>query len=267
VVHIERWPRRIAVRSVLSVEEDEMRILNLAAALLVIVGLAACAQPPLESSDSPEIAAGAKAWLDALNAGDIEAVVAVYTADARILPPNAELSTGHDAVRAIFGGMIDAGLGGNTETIEIRAAADIGYHVGTYTLETADGTTVDRGKFIETWRKIDGEWKISNDQFSSDLPATGAAGTTILVTHEVEEASRWLAAWQGEGIRHEHFAQHGAPNVRVFQHTEKANLTGLLIDVEDMEAFQAYLDSEDGAKAKAEDGVKDATMSVWAEVK
>ena len=256
----------MAARYVLFVEEVEMRILNLVAASLLIVGLAACAQAPLESTDSPEIAAGAEAWLEALNAGDIEAVVAVYTADARILPPNAELATGHGAVRTIFGGMIDAGLGGNTETIEIRAAADIGYHIGRYTLVAPDGTTADQGKFIETWRKVDGEWKISNDQFSSDLPATGAAETTILVTHEVEEAGRWLAAWQGQGIRHGHFAQHGAPHVRVFQNTEQANLTGLLIDVEDMEAFQTYLDSEDGAKAKAEDGVKDATMSVWAQV-
>lgn len=244
-----------------------MRALNLTIAVLMIFAVAACAPAPQGSHDSPEISAAAKAWSEALNAGDIESIVALYTEDARILPPNAEIAQGHDAVRKIFGGMIDAGLGGTLATIEATAAGDIGYRVGTYVLETADGTVADKGKYIETWRLVDGSWKISNDQFSSDLPAAGADGTTILVTHEVEEAGRWLAAWQGEGIRHDHFAQHGAPNVRVFQHTEKENLTGLLIDVEDMEVFQAYLDSEDGAKAKAEDGVKDATMSVWAEVR
>jgi hypothetical protein len=163
--------------------------------------------------------------------------------------------------------MIDAGLGGGIETIEIKAAGDIGYHVGTFTLMTADGTTVDQGKFIETWRLEDGEWKISNDQFSSDLPARGSAGTTLAITHEVEDAERWLAAWQGEGSRHELFAQHGAPHVRVFQNSDNPNLIELMIDVEDMEAFQAFLASPAGVQAKTEDGVKDETMSVFEEVK
>jgi len=244
-----------------------MKFLNLTTALLVMVGVAACAPAPQGSQDSPEIAAAAEGWLTALNAGDVEGVVATYWADARVLPPNAELAVGHDAVRAIFGGMIDAGLGGGIETIEIKAAGDIGYHVGTFTLTTADGTTVDQGKFIETWRQTDGEWKISNDQFSSDLPARGSGGTTLAITHEVEDADRWLAAWQGEGSRHELFAQHGAPHVRVFQNSGNPNLIELMVDVEDMEAFQAFLASPAGAQAKAEDGVKDDTMSVFEEVK
>jgi len=244
-----------------------MKFLNLVTALLVIAVLASCAPAPPGSHESPEIAAAAASWLEALNAGDVEGIVATYTSDARILPPNAELATGHDAVRAVFGGMIDAGLGGGIETVEIRAAGDIGYHVGRFTLETADGTMVDQGKFIETWRLADGEWRISNDMFSSDLPAMAPAGTTLAITHEVEDADRWLAAWKGEGGRHELFAEHGAPRVRVFHSPEKSSLTGLLIDVEDMEAFQAFLASEAGKAAKAEDGVKDATMSVLAEVK
>lgn len=243
-----------------------MKFLHLTTASLVIVGLAACAPAPQASQDSPEIAAAAEAWLTALNAGDVEGVVATYWADARVLPPNAELAVGHDAVRAIFGGMIDAGLGGGIETIEIKAAGDIGYRVGTFTLTTADGTTVDQGKFIETWRLVDGEWKMSNDQFNSDLPAAGSSGTTLAITHEVEDADRWLAAWQGEGSRHELFAQHGAPHVRVFQSGDNPNHVGLLLDVEDMEALHSLLSSPEGEQAKAEDGVKDATMAVFAEV-
>jgi len=244
-----------------------MKFLNLTTALLVIVGVAACAPAPQGSQDSPEISAGAKAWNEALNAGDIESIVAMYTEDARILPPNAEIAQGHDAARKIFGSMIDAGLGGTLATLEATAAGDIGYRVGTYVLETADGTVADKGKYIETWRLVDGSWKISNDQFSSDLPARGSGGTTVAITHEVEDADRWLAAWQGEGSRHELFALHGAPHVRVFQSPESPNHVGLVIDVEDMEALQSFLSSPEGEQAKAEDGVKDATMTVLAEVK
>ena len=244
-----------------------MKFLNLTTALLVIVGVAACAPAPQGSQDSPEISAGAKAWNEALNAGDIESIVAMYTEDARILPPNAEIAQGHDAARKIFGSMIDAGLGGTLATLEATAAGDIGYRVGTYVLETADGTVADKGKYIETWRLVDGSWKISNDQFSSDLPARGSGGTTLAIAHEVEDADRWLASWQGEDSRHELFAQHGAPHVRVFQNSDNPNLVELMIDVEDMEAFQTFLASPAGAQAKTEDGVKDETMSVFEEVK
>jgi hypothetical protein len=41
----------------------------------------------------------------------------------------------------------------------------------------ADGTTGDRGKFIEIWRQVDGEWKISNNQFNSDLPSVVTSDT------------------------------------------------------------------------------------------
>jgi ketosteroid isomerase-like protein len=243
-----------------------MRALNLTIAVLMIFAVAACAPAPQGSHDSPEISAAAKAWNEALNAGDIESIVALYTEDARILPPNAEIAQGHDAVRKIFGGMIDAGLGGTLGTIEATAAGDIGYRVGTYVLETADGTVADKGKYIETWRLVDGSWKISNDVYNSDLPAMAPTGTTLVITHEVEDSDRWLAAWQGENSRRELFAEHGAPSVRVFQSPENPNLTGLLIEVEDMEALQALLSSDAGKDAKAEDGVKDATMRVLAEV-
>ena len=243
-----------------------MRALNSTIAVLMIFAVAACAPAPQGSHDSPQISAAAKAWNEALNAGDIESIVALYTEDARILPPNAEIAKGHDAVRTIFGGMIDAGLGGTLETVEATAAGDIGYRVGTYVLEIADGTVVDKGKYIETWRLVGDSWKISNDVYNSDLPAMAPTRTTLAITHEVEDADRWLAAWQGEDSRHELFAEHGAPSVRVFQSPENPNLTGLLIEVEDMEALQALLASDAGKQAKAEDGVKDATMKVLAEV-
>ena len=150
-----------------------MKSLNLVAAASIIV-LASCAPTSQGSSESPEIAAGAKAWIDALNAGDVDAVVGMYTQDARVLAPNAVLGLGPEAVRRVFGGMIDAGLGGTTSTLEIRASGDIGYHVGTYVLKTSDGTEVDRGKFIETWKRTDDGWQISNDIFNSDLPVAAS---------------------------------------------------------------------------------------------
>jgi ketosteroid isomerase-like protein len=240
-----------------------MRGLNFAA-LLAIVGVAACYPP--SAQESPEIAALSDQWEAALNGGDIDALVAMYAEDSRLLPPNAELGEGLEAVRAAFGEMIAAGLTVELETVEAVAGGDIGYRVGTFVLQTADGMEVDHGKFIEVWRQVDGEWKIANDIWNSDMPAAGA-GTVMIATHEVTDAAKWLAAWQGPGSRHELFAQHGAPNVRVFQSPDNPNLTGLLIEVADMQALEAMLNSPEGVAAATEDGVKRSTLRFFAEVK
>jgi len=162
--------------------------------------------------------------------------------------------------------MINAGQTGGLDTIKAVAAGGVGYHTGTYWIKDANGTTIDRGKYMEGWQKIDGEWKIVHDIWNSDW-AQFASATTMTITHDVKDADLWLAAWQGEKSRKGDFAQHGVANVRVFQNSEKQNQVSLLVDVADVEAFHAYLMSEEGTKAKAEDGVIDKGMRVYKEVK
>lgn len=232
-------------------------------ATFAIVGVA-CAPPT--AHESAEIRARADAWETAFQAQDLDGLIALYSDDARVMAPNMPIERGHEAIEAVFGGMFDAGLGGELQSAETMAVGDLGYHIGTFTLE-ADGTVVDRGKFIEVWRKVDGQWKISADMFSSDLPAPGGeGGATLIGTHEVEDAANWLAAWQGEDSRHGLFAQHGVSSVRVFQSQENPNLTGLVINVADMDAFQEFMESDEVQAAKAADGVKDDTLRILAEV-
>ena len=237
-----------------------MRGLRLAALSMMVV-VVACAPPA--SHESP---ARGDAWAQNLNAGDLDGLVALYTADARLLPPNAEMAQGRDAVRASFGEMIDAGLTVSLATTEAVVAGDIGYRIGTYSLEAPDGSPVDRGKFIDTWRQVGGEWVITTDIWNSDLPAGGPTGTTLAITHEVSDPERWLTAWQSPDGRRAMFAEHGAANVRVFQSPENPNLTGLLVDVTDMEAFHAMLQSPEGEAAAAEDTVDFATLRVLSAV-
>jgi ketosteroid isomerase-like protein len=236
-------------------------LLTLAVPCLLIA--AGCAQSARENS---EMSARADLWETAFNARDMDAVLDLYTEDARLLPPNAPMGMGKDAVEGVFEEMAAAGLMVETHVIETLAAGDLAYNIGTYAL-TADGAEVDRGKYMEIWRRTDGEWKMSADMFNSDLPAAGAAeGQTLVVTHEVEDAERWLAAWRGEDGRRALFVANGAPTVRTFQSPEDPNVTGLVITVTDMDALAALLNSPEGAAAKKEDGVKDETMRMLGEV-
>ena len=68
------------------------------------------------------------------------------------------------------------------------------------------------------------------------------------------------------GSRHEDFRQHGAPRVRVFQSPDDPRFTGLIFEVEDLKAFQSFLESPEAVKAEAEDGVKAKTLKILKEV-
>ena len=235
-----------------------MRKLNLAT-LLLIVAVGACY--PSGSQESPELAAMSAAFADALNAGDIEAIAMMYTEDTRLMPPNGEMALGRDFVRAVFGGMFDAGLRVELETVEAMASGDMGYRVGTYVLTGPDGSFVDKGKFTEVRKNVGGEWLMTNDIWNSDMPLPN-----MLFTSEVADFDHWIAAWRGPDSRKTMLSQNGVPSVRVYQSLDNPNLIALGMGVTDLDAFQALLESPEGAAARAEDGVQDPTIRVFAEV-
>lgn len=235
------------------------------AVIVSVVLVAGCAQP--SAQNSAELAALGETWGEHFNAGDMESVVALYTPDARLMAPNAEMIQGLDGIRQGFQPMLDSGVSATMETVEAMVVGDLGYRVGTYVFTAPDGAVADKGKYVEIWRAIGGEWKLVNDIFNSDMPSGAPVGALVIGSHEVEDAAVWLAAWEAGGVRHQQFAENGAPSVRVFQNPESPNHTGVIIDVTDMEAFQAYLASDIGVAAKAEDGVKEETLSLLVEVR
>mgnify|MGYP001085366525 CR=1 FL=1 len=230
---------------------------------LAVAVLAACA--PQGAQPSPELAALADGWERAYNAGDFDALAALYTADCRLMAPNAPMAQGGEAVRAAFGAMREAGLTVDLETLDATAAGDLGYRVNTYAVAAPDGTVVDRGKAVELWRKTAVGWQIVSDIWNSDLPE-GAGKTYLNVTHEVEDIDRWLAAWQGPDGRRKTFAEHGVGSVRVFRSPDDPKRVGLLVEVLDLAALQSYMASPDAAAAKAADGVVDSTLRFMTEV-
>ncbi len=122
-----------------------------------------------------DIENGEKQWLEAFNAGDAAGVVAMYSPDARLLAPNTELVQGTDAMVPFVQGFIDTGVKLAFTSLAVHEAPDLCASVGRYDMTAPDGTSVDRGKFVEVWAKQrDGQWRIVDDIFNSDLPAPPA---------------------------------------------------------------------------------------------
>jgi hypothetical protein len=125
------------------------------------------------------------------------------------------------------------------------------------------------GKYIETWhRGDDGQWLISNDIFNNDpSPKPKMAMEHVMITHSVNDAELWSAAWTGEDSRKGMFKANGAAHVHAFRSADNPNLTGLVIAASDMDALNAMLTSEEGQAAAVEDGVRPDTLVMMTEVK
>ena len=147
------------------------KLLSTLPLFLMIMG---CNQAPM-STDPSAIVAATDAWEAALNAKDVDGIVALYTSDARVLPPGGDMASGSDAVRTVFGGIIDAGFSGELTSIESKVSGDMAYDVGTLAL-SVDGEVVGTGKFIVTLQRgDDGVWLITNDIWNMDAPPAAPA--------------------------------------------------------------------------------------------
>jgi len=232
--------------------------------LPLLLAAVACNQSA-PSTDTTALEAASDAWENALNSKDLDTLVNLYADDARLLPPNGEMTTGHDGVRAAFGGMIDAGLGGTTTIVEATVVGDLGYIVGTFALNAGE-EAVGTGKYIEIWnRGADGQWLIADDIYNND-PKPKMAMTHVMITHGVDDADHWAAAWTGEDSRRSLFKENGAAHVHAFRSADNPNLSGLVIAVKDMDALSAMLASDEGQAAAAEDGVRMDTIVMMTEV-
>ncbi len=237
-------------------------------ATAALLALAACTQAPAPV-DPSVITSRSDAWEEALNAKDIEALVALYTGDARLMPPDGATVSGSEAVREIFGGMIDAGVGVTLTTVEAAVSGDMGHNIGTYTTSVG-GEVVDTGKFVEIWQRgDDGMWRIAADIWNSDGAQEAAAEdhSHMMIVHIVEDGDYWMDAWRGEDSRRKLFTDNGASHVRTFRSADNPNLTGLVIGIEDLAALRAMLASAEGAAAAAADGVDIDNITVLMETR
>jgi len=90
--------------------------------------------------------------------------------------------------------------------------------------------------------------------------------TTLIAFHEVEDGDHWVEAWHGgPGSRQEMFGKIGA-KARIFRDSEHPNVTGVLMEVPDMDRFQSLMASDEGAQAMKEDRLKVETLRVLTEV-
>lgn len=98
-----------------------------------------------------------------------DSLATLYTAGGQLMAPNAPTASGANLIGA-FEAMAEMGVSSiDLQTMEVEAAQDFAYEVGTYTIQAEGGAEVDNGKYVVIWKREDGEWKLHRDIFNSSV--------------------------------------------------------------------------------------------------
>lgn len=106
-------------------------------------------------------------------AKDRDALDAIYTDDAVVMPPGAPTRVGRSEFSDLVAPLTITDF--ELKTIEIEGRGDLAYarHTYAWTVRIGDGDPMpDRGKALTIWRRQpDGRWLLSRDIWNSDFPA------------------------------------------------------------------------------------------------
>jgi ketosteroid isomerase-like protein len=170
-----------------------MKALSLLVALGLVVTFAACTSSDQEDSadgqaTTPETTdtsaeyeaamdAAVAEWDRALNAGDVDAALALYGDNPVAMPPDQPAAEGQEAVRTLLQQIVDGNTEVRNQKVDSWVDGDVGVSRGTYTLtpDTPNATAV-TGKWVAiSHRQPDGSWKLAANIWNLDAPAPAPA--------------------------------------------------------------------------------------------
>lgn len=145
-------------------------------AVILIVMCAACvAQTGKTSKAEQAIRDTDKSWSQAAESKDLDKTVSFYADDASVLPFNAPIATGKDAIKQVWSSLMAKpgfSLTFAPSKIDIAKSGELAYEVGTFELKMNDAQgnpTTTPGKYVVAWkRQPKGEWKAELDIFNTD---------------------------------------------------------------------------------------------------
>jgi uncharacterized protein (TIGR02246 family) len=105
------------------------------------------------------------AFVGAFGRGDLASVAKMYTDDAYLLPPGADLVRGRKDIQAFWTAAMDQISDLKLTAVDVRPlGSDAAREVGTFTAKTKGQSPQEiAGKYVVVWQKVDGDWKLAAD--------------------------------------------------------------------------------------------------------
>lgn len=140
---------------------------------LGILLLAGAAQAADTAQDLKSMHGVEQAWMVAYNAGNADAIAALYAEDALLMPPNQPAVSGRAAIHSHFvkeaAAAKKAGLVASGSVSPDGATnGDLGWESGTYIVKDKTGHTLEAGKYLSVFRKKEGKWLFVRDIWNAD---------------------------------------------------------------------------------------------------
>jgi len=113
-----------------------------------------------------------KEWMQYFESGDTDSLAnKVYTSDCKLCPSNMPEVLGHAAVANVFKSVKGMGIKKAVLTTKEVGGGENGpvYEYGYWEFFTADGNSVDNGKYIVIWKQENGQWLYYIDIFNSNV--------------------------------------------------------------------------------------------------
>lgn len=104
--------------------------------------------------------------------GDQATIDAMFTADAKCLPPGADPVIGRAAIAKLTREYLDYGVSEFREdTTDFYGNEDLLIDQGTYVMTYGPDKTRETGKYLNVWKREDGVWKIYSNIWNTNAPA------------------------------------------------------------------------------------------------
>ena len=160
-----------------------MRTLTFFVAAVAVV-VSSCARTVNVEQEKTALLAADAALLQ--SAKDIDKFVAHFAPEGTMAFQGAPAIKGQTAIRDAIAPMMKApgyNINWKASRAEVAASGDLGYTVGNYelTLNNAAGMpATEKGKYITTWKKVDGTWKVLDDIGNSDAPTAISSAHVVV---------------------------------------------------------------------------------------
>ena len=140
-----------------------MRLTTLATACLLIA-------TPAMAQDKATIEKVNDAFIAAFTKGDFDAVAALYTEDATVLPNGSTMVKGRPGIQAFWTQAGQDISDVKLTTVEVKPLGpEAAREIGLFTL-TTKGQQSQRvaGKYVGVWEKVGSDWKLATDIWNLD---------------------------------------------------------------------------------------------------
>lgn len=167
------------------------RLITLAVVAVVAVS---CAPTVNVEQEKAALMAADKEWSESTK--DAAKFVGVLASDGSVLMHGMPRISGESDVRAAYAQMSGApgfALTWTADRAIVSASGDVGYTAGSssMTMNNAAGVaSVEKGKYVTVWKKVNGAWKVVEDISNADAPTALSSAAVVIPAASI----KWMDA-------------------------------------------------------------------------